>query len=681
MRLKSVRVQNYKSIIDSGIVEIEHDITALVGMTSSGKTSFLQMLAGLNPSEVFPETELPNGSETKIKFYNGELPPSKILQLTVIFSVEVADQSLLPDQFKDVEEIQIYRFFDGHFEIVTTKGTVIQGSIDLSANTNTIKNILENMKTHFTNAQPRIGNLPQFHDSFFKSIDNFLQETNFGNLKELDLSMQTLTNAVNVIPKDGPFQNELNQRMAELQAERGKIAKTLEEDPVKKLIDIIPKPLYKSDVVPLEDKIAIDEFINNPSKNKTFRNLAIISGLKPSGVQKVRNVTAAEQKSFFDDISKNLSEQLNSFWRQEKYDFTIGITANQLTFTVADRTTGKSTSVSEGSDGFKWWTSFFLEMSADLSERPGLGIVLLDNPATSLHDEGKADVLRFVTKMVETGKLQIVYTTHERALIDPWRIDRIRITEKRAEGTKIEKVKSDSRADLLERIRRNIGSPARYSLFGAPRTVAFEGESDMNIFSAFNEYLEQKGTDHLNKDTYSINSFNGITNAPDFCKLYKNLKLDFILLVDSGTATIEMKKRLDEGDYEKYFVEIKEIINRDGDTEDLCNPKLYHKAFELAYKGIIPNLPTFEEIEEIGENKKLVNRYNEWFKSNTELPKPKSKESIKPPELNKTIVAQQMFNILMQEEIKKTIEPELIENSTKNFIKLNGLIQERASKL
>ena len=129
-------------------------------------------------------------------------------------------------------------------------------------------------------------------------------------------------------------------------------------------------------------------------------------------------------------------------------------------------------------------------MSTHLTKSSRPSIILLDNPATNLHDDGKADVLRFLTKITESGKLQIIYSTHERALIDPWRIEQIRMVEKGSEGTKIEIVRSNSRSDLLGKIRRNIGSPARYSLFDAPKTVAFEGISDINIFSALNEFLE-----------------------------------------------------------------------------------------------------------------------------------------------------------------------------------------------
>ena len=42
MWIKSVSVYNHKSIKDSGVVRLEKGLTCLVGMTGTGKTSFLE---------------------------------------------------------------------------------------------------------------------------------------------------------------------------------------------------------------------------------------------------------------------------------------------------------------------------------------------------------------------------------------------------------------------------------------------------------------------------------------------------------------------------------------------------------------------------------------------------------------------------------------------------------------
>ena len=48
IKLKQVTVEKYKSIQKQQIVEIDDDITTIVGMNEAGKTSFLTAIAKTN---------------------------------------------------------------------------------------------------------------------------------------------------------------------------------------------------------------------------------------------------------------------------------------------------------------------------------------------------------------------------------------------------------------------------------------------------------------------------------------------------------------------------------------------------------------------------------------------------------------------------------------------------------
>src|SRR5581483_3888530 len=179
MKLQTVRVQSYKSIIDSGTVEIESKITTLVGMTEAGKSSFLRMLSGIDKNIVFQENELPNGSNISQKFTNNEITAKDILQLTVTYVIEESDKNILPNEFKNITGITIKRYFDVHFDI-----------------------------------EP-IGEYQPISFSMQKDIEN-LKQTTFTNLKEVDISIQSLNNVINTIPKDAPLQNDFNLQINEL---------------------------------------------------------------------------------------------------------------------------------------------------------------------------------------------------------------------------------------------------------------------------------------------------------------------------------------------------------------------------------------------------------------------------------------------------------------------------------
>jgi ABC-type cobalamin/Fe3+-siderophores transport system ATPase subunit len=51
MLLKSVQIDHFKHVLDSTLVEIQPDITCLVGKNESGKTAFLEALRRLKPAQ------------------------------------------------------------------------------------------------------------------------------------------------------------------------------------------------------------------------------------------------------------------------------------------------------------------------------------------------------------------------------------------------------------------------------------------------------------------------------------------------------------------------------------------------------------------------------------------------------------------------------------------------------
>ena len=662
MRLRKVRVQNYRSILDSKDVEIDGEITSIVGMTGSGKTSFLRMISGIDSTVTFPAGELPLKSQTKQDFLDNKISAGDIPQLTAVFDIEESDKASMPDEYMNVDEIEIRRNFDGRV-ILIPKGNDIP-EINIEAESNAIQSTLSGMLTSFEDYVRRgMDDLAQHRSRLTETINEFAR-SDFHNIEEVDLTTNALINVVNSIPTDKRLRRKFATAISNIAAARNGIQNKINNHPYQKLYEITPKPVYKDSVFKLDDDMLIDDFIADPKKSDTFYSIAVVTNLTPSALQKIRNAGQAEIKSYLDIKSAQLSDCLNKFWKQETYEFELDINNDKMTFLVKDKTTGTKTSVLDRSEGFQWWTAFFLEVSTILAQKLGRSIILLDNPATELHDEGKADVLQFISSAASSDQLQIIYSTHERALVDPWRTDRVRITELTEEGTKIQKVSSSSGRDLLHTIRKNIGSPARYSLFGAPVTVFFEGISDMNIVSAVNEYVERQNGSrtHLSKDSFSINAINGVSNAPTFLDLYRDLGLQFVIVVDSGTATEDIKKKIKPELWDTHFVEVKQFIGGDGDTEDMVHPELYHEAFKLAYKKILDPMPGLKDVQSRGTGKKRTSQYSQWLER---------RESF-----DKVSVSNQMFKVLM-EPGAGALEPEWLSSTAKNFEDLFKAIRSK----
>jgi energy-coupling factor transporter ATP-binding protein EcfA2 len=392
--------------------------------------------------------------------------------------------------------------------------------------------------------------------------------------------------------------------------------------------------------------------------------------MTPSGVQKVRTRPKQEIDSYFAAISRELSKKVNEYLNLG-YNFKVTLkegrsSGTDLMFMVEDEKTGSTVSVSEMSEGQKWWVAFYLYLSYLGSQGDRSRILLLDNPATALHDEGKGEVLHFLTKMAETGKLQIIYATHERALIDPWRLDRVLLVTKEADGTMIKSMQQGGRGDLIEAIRRHIGSPAKYSLFGAPYNVFVEGISDLNYISAFNELLERKNMECLNKDVYSINAINGIDESVHFNALLKALKLNFLIVLDSNSSKIEeIKRKVGPEDFDRNFLELKGAINREGDIEDLFNITTYYELVKTAYPNPPEQIPPLDEVLDKNQKSKMTKIFNDILGSGNSG-------------YNKTLVSYQAFSII-KDEMKFSAEP--LGETLENFSKLIGLIKKKFSQL
>jgi predicted ATP-dependent endonuclease of OLD family len=103
MRLKKARVQNYRSIIDSGEFDIEELKTILVGPNEAGKTVLLKALQQLNkPAEVpgfealrdYPRSLL-NDIDT------GKVSAEDVTVVTGYFELDQADKELIPPEFQN----------------------------------------------------------------------------------------------------------------------------------------------------------------------------------------------------------------------------------------------------------------------------------------------------------------------------------------------------------------------------------------------------------------------------------------------------------------------------------------------------------------------------------------------------------------------------------------------------
>jgi hypothetical protein len=103
MRLSKARVQNYRSIIDTGWFDVEDAKTILVGPNEAGKTALLQAIQQINPPEGVAKfdalRDFPRAHYNDIT--TGKVNAANVTVVEGHFTLEPDDQELIPENFKD----------------------------------------------------------------------------------------------------------------------------------------------------------------------------------------------------------------------------------------------------------------------------------------------------------------------------------------------------------------------------------------------------------------------------------------------------------------------------------------------------------------------------------------------------------------------------------------------------
>ncbi len=662
MKIVEAKLFDYKSIIKTEI-KIQEDLTCLVGVTGAGKTAVLELLHKIDNSSGFEQSDLPEKSETLSKFLSNDIAAEKIIQLEVKFDIEDFDKELLPDGFKNATSILLKRFFDGHWhiDVIQTEESSEKITINITEESKAFENIFSNISGIFDKHQARLPKIAEHRKIFDAAKETFVSAIQTSPA-EINVLLETFKGSLFTIPIDAPVKAELDKCVIELQNVNKIILEKLAKDPLQQIYENVPKPELISTLPEVTDKISLDEFLNDVDANPTFKTIGIICGFNKSLLNNIRNSENTTKRNFFEEVSIKLSKEFKLFWTQTDYELIVDLETNDLTFSVKDNITDRTTKATQRSEGLQWVLSLFFKIKSIISSTGSSHILLFDSPATAIHDSGKDEIRRFLTEMAENNHLQIIYTTHERALIDSWRLDRIRFVKKeKDEGTIIHEVKSDGIDSTRIEISKHIGSPAKYSLFGAPIIIHFEGPSDYRFMAALNEFAIDSNRKFLDPDIFSIDDMGGIDNAKNIMKICKSLGLEFYLVVDGGSKSRALKTDLGS-DFEKYFIPLTDVIDKDAvDVEDLIDPELYYELFKLTYSEI--DVPELSEI--MDDDKKTVTCYSKWLKENDH------------GSLNKVGISKFLMNIIKSPNAKDHVA---LERTLKNYEKLVKLINKKLPK-
>jgi hypothetical protein len=569
LELKSVRVQNYRSIDDSGVVPVE-EITCLVGKNESGKTAFLHALHLLNPL---------NPIRGKVRFDDVMDFPSRRFS-----------------SYRKVREDSPADVVTAVFELTDAELKIIEE--DLGA-----------------------GVLKSREITVAKGYDGRRRYRSSYNVEK---AISHLTAAIEASEADKQAVQGATT-IAELMS-----ALTAIRDPGVPVADLIarldswhdlslgvylvdtyldqwlPRFFYFSDYSTMRGRVSLPDIKAKEASghldeaDKTFLSL-------------MRTVDADLtdfEEGDFEALTRELEGAANgittdafTYWRQNPgLRVTIQMSAGNPTdepplnrgpivnLRIYNPKHAVTVPFDERSRGFVWFFSFYAYFS-NIEEDPHRStILLLDEPGLSLHATAQGDVLAFIEHKL-APKHQVIYTTHSPFLIDPKRIDRVRsVSDSEDRGTIITADGYKTDIETMFPLQAAISYELARAFVTGPHCLLVGWPSDLVYLQLLNQACQDADLTTLDP-RWIITPVGGADKVSAFASLVGSAKLNVAVLIDGNPRDQQRIKSLPDNGFflPKSLIQLSDFApGKEADIEDLLDPATYCAILSGAYKGVLP---------------------------------------------------------------------------------------------
>ena len=589
MKLFRTRIQNYRSIVDSGVVELEERVTVLIGKNEQGKTNFQRGLATLSSATPYRAMDLPRHLRAQLE----NLPPDQIPVVDAWFKLEANDQEKLSKVLPEgAQVLRVTRFYDEHYSysITAADGEVPlePRPADVTAFIREIKSQAETLRGKLRAHGERLAEFKPSIEPAGIHLDSLLS-SKFDDQSRVENLVKTFSTAIKAVPGQDPaIQEDIAQTVASMNQSVASIQQAMTRDFYAPIRAALPKfVLHHTITDKIPDFVEVGSFVADPKATSPgMANLCAVAGLSMQKIQQLADTTdAPERETFEDHYRGTISGGINEFWTQEHYTVHFRLEPSRLSVSISDGTYSQRIQPSDRSDGFQWYLSFYAAILSDVSDE-GLIVLLLDNPGLELHADGQRDIKRFLEEKLPQS-VQVAYVTHSPAMIDTFRLEQVRQIELRgnSEGTKVGPlaVKDGNDFDLLEPVRSAIGASLAYSLMAGELNVLVEGAADKPILDAAFRLLADESASRKPVVNGSISENTGLLP-----KFYQRARLPFVAFIDADSGGRDLLAQLKSwGILPAKIADLAEafpdITGRDFELEDVLSVDFYHRAVTAAY--------------------------------------------------------------------------------------------------
>jgi len=568
MKLKKVDIHKYKSVSDEQEFLVEDDITILVGMNESGKTSALEVVAKTNyfqPDEQFKFSlthDYPRKEKKKVD-------KTGIDPQAVTCYYEIDDNLFEQIENEIGKGVLISKVFSN-----TTK----------YSNGNTWSGVKVDRKKFVAQKTKELGISSNALNEKLEKV-NSIEEL---KLLKAEYTEEKYTQGISTLEKY--YKNEWEWK----------------SDPISEYIARIylkpnrPKFLYYDEYFSLPSRISIEQLQNNELNENEFKTARALFELADINTEEILNADSFED--FIAELEATeaiISDELFKYWQTNK-NLQITFQIDKLEQTdqrnntrivehildIRVKSKGVSLPLRNRSKGFNWFFSFLVWFKKIQEDKNSNYVLLLDEPGLNLHASAQADLLRFLEDLSEN--YQIIYTTHSPFMIAPDKLHRVRTILETDNGSKISESIQEKDPNTLFPLQAALGYDIAQNLFVSKKNLLVEGVSDLIILTTLSGILESEKRTFLRPDVTVVPT-GGLEKVATFISLLRGSKLEIACLLDSytdpkGKEKLEflIREKIVQKNKIRFFDEYLSDYDK-ADLEDLFTKKDYLKLFNSAF--------------------------------------------------------------------------------------------------
>jgi energy-coupling factor transporter ATP-binding protein EcfA2 len=624
LRLKRYHVWNFRSVDDSGKIEVD-DVTALIGTNESGKTNLLLPLWKLKPAKDGEITPMADFPRKKFNDYRNLKPKPIFIRANFEVPQEIREKLSKVTGYPAAmfEEVEFSKNLDGQRYVNFNAVKLVRemASQDLIA-------ILADAAKEIDAATPLKAEA-ELKPAMLDAITGAKREAEKGDMVDED-TFDAIREKLRVPNAEGTPKSSIAPRFARLKEDIEELAKHItrphpneSEDARKTISALLPTFVYYSNYGNLDSEIYLPHVIENmkredlgskeAAKARTLKVLFEFVGLQPEEIlelgrdlkqpapgkelseEEIQKVSdrKKERSILLQSAGTKLTTEFRNWWKQGAYRFRFEADGDHFRIWVSDDLRPEEVELEGRSTGLQWFLSFYLVFLVESKDSHEGSILLLDEPGLSLHPLAQQDLTHFFDGLARTN--QILYTTHSPFLIDADQLNRARKVYVADDGTS--KLSSDLQFQGTEKTRRAAGytvwsalgiAVAESFLYGC-QPVIVEGPSDQHYLTAMKLHLIKLGKLKPAREMVfpPAGGAKGV-KAVTAIIAAKDEQLPRVLFDGDavGVQTIQqLKNSLYASQPEKLFCVTDFISIPNAEIEDLMPPDMIVKAVDTIFRA------------------------------------------------------------------------------------------------